>query len=492
MKKLSFVILLLAAVLLLNACTSAVPTVAEELVAPTEAIEEITSEPLVPTDTPEPTLEPEDLEPVITLVGMDGEKSFTMSELKNMEIVEGQAGIKSSTGQIYPPALYKGVSLKTLLAEMGDIDESMGVNIVAEDGYGLSFSYDQIMNGNFIAYDPATGDELRNPVALDAILAFERDGEELDKREDGTLRVVIISEKNNQVTDGHWSIKWVDRIEVNSLVQDWALVLTGAITETIDRSGFESCVNCHEASWEDDKGQVWKGTPLWRLMGYADDAIKHEGLCYVDELAEAGYAIELVASDGYSVELSSIDANRNENWVVANTVDGNPLPEKYFPLRLVGEGLEKSSLVGALTNINFDLEPISAEDMVDPDTLQVVDVDTGDLVVVGLVSQEVGLTQDALRAWHSAMFTVEHPKKGEVEYEGVLLNELLDFIGVADGATTLVMTADDGYSIEVALEDVRTCADCLITFDEEGSFASVMPGMETSTWVKGLVRLEIK
>ena len=119
-------------------------------------------------------------------------------------------------------------------------------------------------------------------------------------------------------------------------------------------------------------------------------------------------------------------------------------------------------------------------------------MDTGDLVVVGLVSQEVGLTQDALRAWHSAMFTVEHPKKGEVEYEGVLLNELLDFIGVADGATTLVMTADDGYSIEVALEDVRTCADCLITFDEEGSFASVMPGMETSTWVKGLVRLEIK
>jgi hypothetical protein len=329
-------------------------------------------------------------------------------------------------------------------------------------------------------------------VVLEPIVAFERDGEPLDKKEDGTLRVVIISEKNNQVTDGHWSIKWVDRIEMNSLVQDWSVVLTGAITETIDRSSYESCVNCHEASWEDDKGQVWKGTPLWRLMGYADDAIKHEGLCYVDELAEAGYAIELVASDGYTVELSSIDANRNENWVVANTVDGNPLPEKYFPLRLVGEGLEKSSLVGALTNINFDLEPISAEDLVDPDTLQVVDVETGDLVVVGLVSQEVGLTSDALRAWHSAMFTVEHPKKGEVEYEGVLLNELLDYIGLADGASTLVMTADDGYSSEVALADVRACADCLITFDEGGSFASVMPGMETSTWVKGLVSLEIK
>lgn len=489
MKKLSFVILLLVTVLFLSACTPAAPTEVQEAAAPTEVIEEPTP---VPTNTPEPTPDPVDTEPVITLIGINGEKSFTLAELKNMELVEGQAGIKSSTGQIYPPALYKGVSLKTLLAEMGDIDETMGINIVAEDGYGLSFSYDQIMNGNFIAYDPATGDELRNPVALEPIVAFERDGEPLDKKEDGTLRVVIISEKNNQVTDGHWSIKWVDRIEMNSLVQDWTVVLTGAITETIDRSSYESCVNCHEASWEDDKGQVWKGTPLWRLMGYADDAIKHEGLCYVDELAEAGYAIELVASDGYTVELSSIDANRNEYWVVANTVDGNPLPEKYFPLRLVGEGLEKSSLVGALTNINFDLEPISAEDLVDPDTLQVVDVETGDLVVVGLVSQEVGLTSDALRAWHSAMFTVEHPKKGEVEYEGVLLNELLDYIGLADGASTLVMTADDGYSSEVALADVRACADCLITFDEDGSFASVMPGMETSTWVKGLVSLEIK
>jgi len=492
MKKLSFVIFLLVAVLLLSSCTTAAPVSTEENVSPTEAIVEPTAEPPVPTDTAEPTAEPVDSEPVITLVGMDGEISFTLTELKAMETVEGQAGIKSSTGQITPPALFKGVSLKNLLAKMGEIDDTMGVNIVAEDGYGLSFSYDQIMNGNFIAYDPATGDELRNPVPLEAIIAFEREGEALNKKEDGTIRIAIISEKNNQVTDGHWSIKWVNRIELNSLVKDWGVELSGAITEKVDRSGFESCVNCHEATWEDDKGQVWKGTPLWRLMGYADDAIKHEGLCYVDALAEAGYAVELVASDGYAVELSSVDANRNENWVVANTVDGNPLPDKYFPLRLVGDGLEKSSLVGAISTINLSLEPLSEEDLVASDLLQVVDVESGDLVVAGLVNQEIGLMQDALRAWKSALFTIEHPKKGEVEYEGILLNDLLDFVGLADGGSVLVMTADDGYTSEVPLDAVRACLDCIITFEEDGKFASVMPGMETSTWVKGLVRLEIK
>ncbi len=492
MKKLSWIGLFLMIVLVLAACAPTAATVVEETPLPSPVVQET---PLPTAVVEEPTAAPTEavaLEAVLTLIAADGEKSFTLDDLKAMQVVQGQAGIKSSTGQITPPALFTGVSLKSLLMEMGEIDETMGINIVAEDGYGLSFSYDQIMNGNFIAYDPATGDELRNPVALDAIVAFERNGEPLNQKEDGTLRIAIISEKNNQVTDGHWSIKWVDRIEMNSLVQDWAVVLSGAITEPVDRSAFESCVNCHEASWEDDQGQLWKGTPVWRLMGYADDAIKHEGLCYVNELAKDGYAMQFVASDGYTVELSSVDAHRNENWVVANTVDGNPLPEKYFPLRLVGEGLEKSEMVGAITSINLDIEPLSEDALASSDLLQVVEVGAGDLDVIGLVDQEAGLTVAALRGWKSAAFTVQHPKKGEVTYEGVLLNDLLDFIGLNEQAATLVMTADDGYSSGVTLDAVRACQDCLITFDEDGVITSVMPGMETSTWVKGLVRLEIK
>lgn len=522
MKKWTIITLFVFIALALSACTPAAPAEAvEEPVVvenPTVELEPTAVPTEEPTDVPEPTEEPVSDEPVLTLVGMNGEKSFTLAELMEMETVEGQAGIKSSTGQIYPPALYKGVSFKTLLAEIGGIDEATGLNVVAADGYGLAFSYDQIMNGNFVAYDPATGDELRNPVELDAIVAFERDGEPLDLDGDGILRVVVISEKNNQVTDGHWSIKWVNRMELNTLVQDWEVLLTGAITETLDRSSIESCVNCHEATWTDDKGQVWTGTQLWRLMGYVDDEVAHEGLSYNVEKAMEGYEVELVASDGYAVTLESKDANRNQEWVVAMSVDGNPLPEKYFPIRLVGEGLEKGQMVGAISNVNLSLEPIDPADLEAEEgetedegeakdteetaeavqlddaeaELVTVAVDEGELQVLGLVNAEVGLMSADLRAWNLVTLTIEHPKKGELEYEGILVNDLLAAIGVQDGATTLVLTADDGYSAEVPLADLAACMDCILEIREDGTFTTAMPAFETSTWIKGLVKLEIK
>lgn len=506
---LMFIVLLLT----MSACSpTAAPIVEEPQVVEEESLPaDPTVEPTeAPTATLVPTEEPVDDTPVLTLVGMDGEISLTLQDLMAMEVLEGQAGIKSSTGKITPPATYKGVSLNSLIEKMGEIDPTMGVNVVAEDGYGLAFSYDQITNGTFIAYDPATGDELRNPVPLTAILAYERDGELLDSREDGVLRVMIISEKNNQVTDGHWSIKWVSRLELNSLVQDWNVVVNGAISESLDRSTVESCVNCHEATWTDDVGQVWKGTPLWRFMGYGDDAIKHEGLCYVNELALDGYDVELLASDGYSAVVSSIDAHRNEAFVLATTVDGNPLPEKYFPMRLVGEGLEKSSMVGALSEVNLSIAPLTEDEIAtaqqgvsetpteaaspvdDSGELVTVAVEEGELTLTGLVSQEVGFTSEALLAWQKIIETIEHPKKGPTEYTGVYLNDLLDTIGILPDGKTLVMVADDGYTAQVALEDLRACVNCMLTIEEDGGFTTVLPGFETSTWVKGLVSLEIK
>jgi DMSO/TMAO reductase YedYZ molybdopterin-dependent catalytic subunit len=133
------------------------------------------------------------------------------------------------------------------------------------------------MNGTYIAYNPVSGDELKEHDPLKAIIAYEMNGQPLNVDMDGTLRLVIISEKDNQVTDGHWSIKWVNKVEVRPMIADWVLTVNGAIETEIDRASFESCVSCHEATWTDDVGQVWKGIELWRLMGYADDAVKHEG-----------------------------------------------------------------------------------------------------------------------------------------------------------------------------------------------------------------------
>ena len=161
-----------------------------------------------PTATPEPAL------PVLTLVALDGSTmAFTMEQLQALPVSEGYGGIKSSTGRITLPSLYSGVALKDLIAAWGEMDDSMGISVVAEDGYAITYSFDQITNGSFIAYDPATGDELKSAPDLTAILAYAHEGQPLNEKEDGTLRLAIISDEPNQVIDGHWAVKWASSIE---------------------------------------------------------------------------------------------------------------------------------------------------------------------------------------------------------------------------------------------------------------------------------------
>ena len=117
----------------------------------------------------------------------------------------------------------------------------------------------------------------------------------------------------------------------------------------------------------------------------------------------------------------------------------------------------------------------------------------GSLVVVGLVDQAMGFMEADLHGMDVMQITAEHPKSGTADYEGVSLNALLDMAGVQDGATTLVITAADGYSAEVSLDEVRACADCLLGFTNTlEKFKTVMPDLPSSAWVKDVVSLEVK
>jgi hypothetical protein len=84
-------------------------------------------------------------------------------------------------------------------------------------------------------------------------------------------------------------------------------------------------------------------------------------------------------------------------------------------------------------------------------------------------------------------------KDGEAStYTGVLITALLEKAGVKDSATTLVMVADDGYSAEIALDEVQACADCILSFRNQCGFSSVLPGYPGNMQVKGVVELQIK
>jgi DMSO/TMAO reductase YedYZ molybdopterin-dependent catalytic subunit len=420
-------------------------------------------------------------------------KTLSMADFMALPVTEGYGGIKSSTGKITPPMKFKGVALKDI-AIMAGMDETNGLNVVAEDGYSITFSYEQVMNGAFIAYDPATGDELKNPVELTAIVAYEVDGQPLDTKRDGILRMIIVSDKLNQVTDGHWAVKWVEKVEIKPLVMEWHLKAFGGIEDAYDRGTMESCSapQCHGAGWVDDKGQEWVGTPLYILVGGVDDENKHEGPdAYNKDLVRIGYTVDVVAEDGYTVTFDALRLLGNKGIIVAHKVDDNPLEDKYFPMRLVGDDLQKNEMVGAIREFKINFPAEASSDV--SDAAANVPAEQATFTLTGLVEQELSLDEAALRKMEVLNINAEHPKKGPADYEGISLNALLDLAGVQDGATTLVVTSADGYVTEISLDEIQACVDCLLGFtDTPDAFSLVMPGMPGNFWAKDVVNIEVK
>jgi DMSO/TMAO reductase YedYZ molybdopterin-dependent catalytic subunit len=290
---------------------------------------------------------------VLNVVGPSGAKAYTLDQLKALPSAQGYAGTKSSTGKITAPVMVKGVPLQDLFGEVGGLADNAAISIAAKDDYEMTMSMAQLKAGDFITYDMVTGVEQKPVAPLKAIIAYEADGKLIDPNTDGPLRLEIISDKLAQVTDGHWSVKWVVKVQAKSVVKEWKLSMSGARSEDIDRATFESgaAANCHGQDWTDAEGVRWTGIPLYLLVGRVDDQISHGGPAYNRDLANAGYQVKLTASDGASVEVSSKTMYYKKDLIVAYLRNGEPLPDDSWPLRLVGEGIDKASMIGKITRL---------------------------------------------------------------------------------------------------------------------------------------------
>jgi tungstate transport system substrate-binding protein len=98
------------------------------------------------------------------------------------------------------------------------------------------------------------------------------------------------------------------------------------------------------------------------------------------------------------------------------------------------------------------------------------------LQITGMVEQEMAWSEDEIRAMET-MEAESTNKAGQVStYTGVSIAALLDLATPEAGAETVVYVADDGFTGEVALADVTACADCIVSFRNQGGFSIVMPG----------------
>ena len=292
----------------------------------------------------------------LTIKSADESITLTWDDIKGLPAYEGPGGRISSVGKVTPPTRFKGVTVEDLCALVGGFSEENSVQITARDGYGMTFSYDQIATGRYDTYDPSTGENIDFDGKLWTVIAYQEDSEPVPSDGDGPLRMAILG-TDRVVTDGHWWIKWVESIEVRQAQDQWTLHLDGELTEDVDSASYETCAapSCHGSSWTDEEGQSWQGVPLWSLVGRVDDDNKHEDAAFNDDLASGGYDVHLVAGDGYRVTLDGESVARDNKILLAYLLGEDPLPVKYLPLRLVGPGLEKSDWIGNVEAIEVHI-----------------------------------------------------------------------------------------------------------------------------------------
>ena len=159
------------------------------------------------------------------------------------------------------------------------------------------------------------------------------------------------------------SAKYVETIKIRSEPEsDWSLFLEleGALNETVSKSYFEQALACtmgnHAAEYTDEKGRTWEGLPLWLLCGWVDDENSHSEGAYNESFARSGYAITVVGSDGSKATFKSEDTVRNEEYIVANSLNGSHISEddSSWPLRLVGSKVDGSESIKGVAKIMLE------------------------------------------------------------------------------------------------------------------------------------------
>jgi DMSO/TMAO reductase YedYZ molybdopterin-dependent catalytic subunit len=254
---------------------------------------------------------------------------------------------------------------------------------------------------------------------------------------------------------------------------DWTLGVSGAVSNPLtlnyadlaDMPQMDLSDILMEKSLGEDTTGDWSGVALSELLNQAGAAE------YV--------SITAVAGDGYAIEISKDEL---QDAIVALKENGKWIAEEdpdHGPIRLVCPYTPANRWVFQLMELQINSEAAGVPD-------------DAAFKITGNVKTEVGWTEEKIRS----MDTIEAEstnKEGETStYTGVRISDLLSKADPNDDATTVVFVADDGYSAEAPLADIEACADCIVSFRNQGGFSIVAPGFAGNVQVKGVVEIQVK
>jgi len=245
--------------------------------------------------------------------------SFSMAELAvSPQCLEGRGGFTTSAGTAIT-GTWAGVSLPDLLSEWGGLRDESSVTFIADDGYRMTFEGKEILDRRQGTW----------------ILAIVRDGLPIPAGM-GTVRAIKVGPSTPMVT-GHVSVQGITRIMLAGVPsQMYSLAMRGRVDLEVDRQTLQSCVSCHGARVSVGSGDAtaeYHGVPLFRLLAFSDDSLyaPHRQdsaiLSYRRDLARAGYAVQVVDTEGATVSLDSRSLDGEERAMLALYRDGEPVDE---------------------------------------------------------------------------------------------------------------------------------------------------------------------
>jgi PKD repeat protein/DMSO/TMAO reductase YedYZ molybdopterin-dependent catalytic subunit len=365
---------------------------------------------------------------------------------------------------------WEGVALWDLAGAVDDIETSDHFTFNdtrATKGYTIRVSAADGFNATFASAAVAHNDSF--------IVAYKMNGVLLTGTSAPLKLVGPATTSNKQRVGGIVKIS-LEGLPDQYPAGNWQLKLNGKISDVIPQGEFEYTAGCHSATYTDaTTGNVYTGIPLWRLMGWVDDRIPHGSNGFNDAAAIAGYKVIVKAGDGYAKEFTSQQIGKSDAFIIANTMNGAPLPndgtKPPYPLRLVGSGATGGSSVGNVVEIQLtDFQtPVEAPKLhlikYGSDGVTIINetyVDytymESNLQVIGdgtTVYKFEGLTLNASNLWDSEE-TYPGGFKVSNAVKGTRVHDLAELVGGMGSGTTVTFVASDGFETTLPYSSIYT------------------------------------
>jgi hypothetical protein len=375
----------------------------------------------------------------LTVVGATGDQvTLNETSMASLPQIESCGGFKSSGGVISDVGNYTGVSVLSLCDLVGGMPSDASLTVIASDGYSMVFTYNQVNGHDFTTYDQITGSEKAATQSLTLVVNYFHNSTVIPS-DVGPLRMGIVGPEG-LLTEGHFWVKMVSRIEVTANVRDWRVLVNATSPLYMDRQALTADLNHFGVNYTDTSNNVWTGTALWRWVSWSNynGGVTNASL-------DAGYSVKIISGDGSSAVFDDSEVKNNDTIIVAAELNGAILPDPYWPLTMVGSGVSASKQVKNIVTMQIILDQ--------PENVTVTPVTDWTLTVNGTAA--VSMSRTAYES-QVASVSMSWTDSSNNNWTGTPLHRLVVW-GTSNGAISSDALTS-GYVVKIIGRDGTTIA----------------------------------